>query len=107
MQVSKNFPEGCTFFDVVLQCYFSLNLTPKFILDNNITDLNLVTTANQSFVYDTDLVYDEFLSNEAAAANYRYCTGELKVNSNSARTPYLLIESSDILSTEANNRFLT
>lgn len=106
MQVSKSFPEGCTFFDVVLQCYYSLNLMPKFISDNGILDLNLVTTANQTFVYDNELIYDEFLSNEAIKNDYKYCTGELKVNSNFARSSYLLVESSDILSTEANNKFL-
>jgi hypothetical protein len=79
---------------------------PKFIEDNGILDLNLVTTANQTFVFDDELIYDEFLSNEAVSNNYKYCTGDLKVNSNFARSSYLLIESGDILSTEANNKFL-
>jgi hypothetical protein len=103
MQVSKSFPEGCTFFDVVLQCYSSLNLMPKFIIDNNIKDLNLITRAGQTFIFDNDFIDDEFISNEAATNDYKYCTGKVPPFN---RLSYILTESGEILSSETNELFL-
>lgn len=101
MLVSKSFNENCTLFDVVLQCYFSLNLLPKFVQDNNITDLNFVTFAGQTFVYETDFLADEFLSRETAEQNYVFCTGDLRpTDPPTSRTTYLRAENGSILRTE-------
>lgn len=116
MLVSRSFAENCTFFDVVLQCYFSLDLMPKLISDNSIQDLNLVTFAGQSFLYDPEFIADEFLSNDTLKNNYNFCTGELKATiPPTKRSKYLLIDhlnSPDevryetILTSEADNKFL-
>lgn len=103
MQVFKSFPEGCTFFDVVLQCYTSLNMMPKFIMDNDIKDLNLITSAGQTFVFDNKLIDDEFISNEAVKNDYKYCTGKVPPFN---RLSYILTESGEILSSEENELFL-
>jgi hypothetical protein len=106
MQAFKTFSQGCTIFDVVLQLYLSLNLLPKLILDNNITDLNAITTTGQVFVYDTDFVYNEILSEEITRKNYNFRTSELKIFNRSNLENYLLIENGDILATETNKLFL-
>lgn len=101
MQLSKSFSENCTIFDVVMQCYFSLDLLPKLIEDNKITDVNFVTFAGQSFVYDTDLVADEFLNKDTAQNGYVFCTGELKpTDPPTSRVTYLRAENGSILRTE-------
>lgn len=101
----KKFPQGCTIFDVVLQCYLSMNMLPKLIEDNSIKDVNLTTIANQEFVYDDDYIYDEFQSNDVIKNNYKLCTGDLKIFNNVVRGNYLLIENSEILKDEVNNLF--
>lgn len=105
MQLYKEFSEGCTFYDVVLNVYLSLNLMPKFIIDNNIKDINLVTTAGQGFYFDTDYIDDDFMNDKVIKNNYKFCTGKFFVNTG-IRGNYLLIESGEILETETNNLFL-
>jgi hypothetical protein len=105
MQAFKQFTQGCTLFDVVLELYLSLNLLPKFIVDNNITDLNAITTSGQVFKYDTDFIANEILSEEIARKSYQFKTGDLKIFSRGIVGEYLLIESSEILKDEANNLF--
>ncbi len=98
---------GCTILDVCLNVYCSLNLLSKLILDNNIQDLNRVTSIGDVFVYDTDFVADEFLQNDILKNNYKFVTGKLAVSSSPVIVEnYLLIESSDILKSEAGNLFL-
>lgn len=106
MLLFKQFSEGCTFFDVVLQCYLSLNLMPKFIIDNNITDLNLATTAGQIFNYDSDFISDEFLSGEVLKNDYKFCTGRPIFDNMIIRGNYLTTETPEILSTENANDFI-
>ena len=105
MQAFKQFTQGCTIFDVVLELYLSLNMLPKLIFDNNITDLNAITYTGQKFIYDTDLVFNEIMSDEIIRKNYKFSTGELKIFSRAILGDYLLIENSEILKDEANNLF--
>ena len=107
MLQSYKAPSGCTIFDLVLQCYLSLNLMPKFLIDNNIEDLNFLTVVGQVFVYDTDFVADDFMAMEILKNNYVFCTGKLLVtNIPAVRSNFLLIENGDILSTENNTLFI-
>ena len=106
MQVFKQFQEGCTIFDVVLELYLSLNLLPKLVIDNNITDLNLITTTGQNFVYDTDFVANERMSEEIMKKNYKFRTSEAKKTNSVVVENYLLIESSEILQNEVNEFFI-
>lgn len=107
MQVFKQFTQGCTLFDVVLELYLSLNMLPKLITDNNITDLNAITTSGQIFKYDTDFVSNEVMAEEILRKNYKFCTGELKIyNDVLINENYLLIESSEILQNEVGNFFI-
>ena len=78
MQAFKEFREGCTIFDVVLELYLSLNMLPKLISDNSITDLNALTVTGQKFAYDTDFIYNETMSDEITKKNYKFRTGDLK-----------------------------
>lgn len=105
MQAFKEFSQGCTIFDVVLELYLSLNMLPKLISDNNITDLNVLTYTGQTFKYDTDFVFNETMSDEILKKNYKFSTGELKVFNNQILGDYLLIENSEILKDESNNLF--
>lgn len=105
MQVFKEFQQGCTIFDVVLELYLSLNLLPKLIFDNNITDLNAITTTGQKFLYDTEFIFNEKMSNEITKKNYKFRTSDLKIFSNAVFGEFLLIENSEILQDEANNLF--
>lgn len=105
MQAFKEFRQGCTIFDVVLELYLSLNLLPKLIYDNEITDINAITTTGQKFSYDTDFIYNEKMSNEIIKKNYNFRTGDLKIYSNAVFGEFLLIENSEILQDEANNLF--
>ena len=106
MQVFKQFQEGCTIFDVVLELYLSLNLLPKLVIDNNITDLNLITTTGQNFVYDTDFVANERMSEEIMKKNYKFRTSEAKKTNSVVTENYLLIENSEILQNEVNEFFI-
>ena len=106
MQAFKTFSQGCTIFDVVLQLYLSLNLLPKLILDNNITDLNAITTTGQVFKYDTDFIFNEILSEEITRKDYNFRTSELKIFNRATLDNYLLIENTEILKDETNNLFL-
>jgi hypothetical protein len=106
MQVFKQFQEGCTIFDVVLELYLSLNLLPKLVIDNNITDLNLITTTGQNFVYDTDFITDERMSEEILKKNYKFRTSEAKKTNSVIIENYLLIENSEILQNEVNEFFI-
>jgi len=76
MQVFKEFQQGCTIFDVVLELYLSLNMLPKLIYDNSITDINAITTTGQKFAYDTDFIYNEKMSDEITKKNYKFRTGD-------------------------------
>jgi hypothetical protein len=106
MQAYKQFEQGCTIFDVVLQLYLTLNMLPKLILDNHITDLNTLTTTGQSFVYDTEFIDNEQMAQEITKKNYKFKTSDLKIRNNSIIGDYLLIESAEILQDEANNLFI-
>ena len=99
MQVYKSFSEGCTFFDVVMQCYLSLNMMPKLILDNGIKDLNLTTTAGEVFLYDTDFVSDEFLNNEVVKNDYKFCTGRPIFYDSENRFSFLITENNEYITT--------
>ena len=105
MQAFKQFSEGCTLFDVVLELYLSLNLLPKFIVDNDIKDLNAITVSGQVFKYDTDFIYNEVMSEEITRKNHRFCTGQLNIFNRAILGDYLLIENTEILKDEANNLF--
>lgn len=105
MQAFKEFQQGCTIFDVVLELYLSLNMLPKLIFDNSITDINAITTTGQKFTYDTDFIYNEKMSDEITRKNYKFRTGDLNIFNNAIIGDYLLIESSEILKDEANNFF--
>jgi len=105
MQAFKEFTQGCTIFDVVLELYLSLNMLPKLISDNNITDLNVLTFTGQIFKYDTDFIFNEIMSEEISKKNYKFSTGELKVFNNQILGDYILIENSEILKDESNQLF--
>ena len=105
MQAYKQFEQGCTIFDVVLQLYLSLNMLPKLLFDNNITDLNALTTTGQIFVYDTDFIDNETMSEEITKKDYKFKTSDLKITNNAVIGDFLLIESAEILQDEANNLF--
>jgi hypothetical protein len=106
MQAYKQFEQGCTIFDVVLQLYLSLNMLPKLLFDNNITDLNALTTTGQIFVYDTDFIDNETMSEEITKKDYKFKTSDLKITNNAVIGDFLLIESAEILQDEANNLFI-
>jgi hypothetical protein len=106
MQAFKEFQQGCTLFDVVLELYLSLNLLPKLIIDNDIKDLNAITTTGQVFKYDTELISNEIMSEEIKRKNYQFCTAELKIFNRAIVGDYLLIESQEVLKDEANNLFI-
>jgi hypothetical protein len=106
MQAFKQFPQGCTIFDVVLELYLTLNLLPKLIFDNGITNINEVTKTGQIFQYDTELIFNENMSDEIIKKKYNFRTSDFKQTNNVVFDEFLLIESSDILQDEANNLFL-
>jgi DNA-binding winged helix-turn-helix (wHTH) protein len=106
MQVFKQFQEGCSIFDVVLELYLSLNMLPKLLIDNNITDLNLVTVTGQGFFYDTEFSANERMSEEITKKNYKFKTTETKKTNTVVAENYLLIENSEILQNEVGDFFI-
>ena len=100
-------PVGSNLFDVVLNTYTSLDLIPKFMKDNNITNVNMVTKTGDVFVYDTTLIVDEIMLDKINKGRLLFMTSDAPNNVIKAdSTNYLLIESSEILSSEANINFL-
>ncbi len=97
-------PEGCSIYDMVLNTYTTLNLMTKFIVDNNIQNLDLVSTVGQGFTYDTDFIYDGFVYNEIIEDGMIYCTGTLKQDTKTENN--LLTELPDILASENDTLFL-
>lgn len=107
MQQSFKPSIGSTILDICLNVYCSLNLLPKFIMDNNIKSLNLVTGIDDVFVYDTDFVADEFLQRDILKNDYKFVTGNLYVpNASFTNENYLLIQSGAILQSDAGDLFL-
>jgi hypothetical protein len=107
MQLYFKPPIGSSILDVCLNVYLSLNLLPKLITDNSIQSLNYVSGINDVYVYDTDLIYDEFLHDSVIRNDMKFCTGDLKKNNASfVSENYLLIESGEILQSEASDDFI-
>lgn len=100
-------PIGATILDLCLNTYLSLNLLPKFVKDNNIQNLNYVTGQSEVYTFDTDFIWDEFLSKDVKNNDYKFTTGNIKIpNASFSNDNFLLIESGDILQTEAGENFL-
>jgi len=107
MQQSFKPSIGSTILDICLNVYSSLNMLPKLIIDNNIQNLNFVTGINDTFIYDTDFVVDEFLQNDIIKNDYKFVTGDLYIpNASFTNENYLLIESGAILQSDAGDLFL-
>ena len=79
---------------------------PKFIIDNNIIDLNVATTAGQIFKYDPSFISDEFLNNEILKNDYKFRTGTPIFDNTAKRGNYLMTEEPEILSSENSNDFI-
>ena len=107
MQLVYNPPIGSSILDVCLNVYLSLDLLPRLLVDNNVQSLNIVTGIGAAFTYETDLIEDEFLSNEVRQHSYKFCTGDLrKTNASFVSEDYLLIESGEILRNEVSEDFI-
>ena len=106
MQLTFRPPEGANLFDICLNTYTSLDMLPRFIKDNNITDLNMQTKVGDLFIYESDLIINEIMIDVISRNRLLFMTGD--INSATVITPsnYLLIESYDILQSEANINFL-
>jgi hypothetical protein len=48
--------DNSTIYDVCMNCYGTLNLLGKLVLDNNIDNLALYPTNGQIFLYDDNIV---------------------------------------------------
>jgi len=80
---------------------------PKFIEDNSIKDVNLITYAGQTFVYDSGFVFDEFLSTETAKEGYVFSTGYLReTDPPRFRVKYLRAENGSIIEAENKQNFI-
>ena len=100
-------PIGATIFDLCLNTYLSLNLLPKFVKDNGIENLNYVTGQGEVYIYDTDFIWDEFMSKDIKNNNYKFTTGDITIpNASLSSDDFLLIESGAILQSEAGQNFL-
>lgn len=69
-------PEGASLFDLVLNTYTSLNLLTKFILDNNIRGYDLITKVGDEFLFDTDLIVDNFMFDDIIDNQLIFVTGK-------------------------------
>jgi hypothetical protein len=106
MILTYNSPINATIFDVCLQTYGSLDNLHLLITDNNITNINTLTTANQSFIYDYDLVVDYSTVDTLRKTNIQIITGDRYLNQVFAEPPFLLTETPEILDTEDNEDFV-
>ena len=94
-------PEGASILDIVLNIYTSLDLLPKFLMDNKIIDLNSKAEFGDVFIYDTDFVENAFLYDDILKNSYQFRTNDLPfVNQNDNRRNFLLTENGLILRTE-------
>ena len=103
MLITYSPPEGATIYDLVLNIYTTLNLMTKFIQDNNIQHIDLITSVGQSFIYDSDYIFDEFIFDEIIENNYIFCTGKGIPQTDDN---YLLTEEPQILADEGNDLFV-
>ena len=106
MQLEFKPAEGSNLFDIILNTYTSLDLLPKFVSDNNITNLNMVAKTGDIFIYETDLIVDEIMLDKINKGRLLFMTSNVKNNVIIGDSNYLLIESGDILATDANINFL-
>ena len=82
-------------------------MLPKFIEDNQIKSLDRVTGVGEVYLYDPEYVCDAFLYDDVLRNNYKFVTGDYSLPvSGFTSENYLLIETSEILSTEAGDLFL-
>ena len=103
MQLFYNPKKGATIFDIVLNTYCTINLITKFALDNAIYSFDYVASGNEQFVYNSELIAKEHISNEILVNNYNFTTGNLNIPNASFNDDYLLTENEEIISTEDNN----
>ena len=100
-------PEGASILDVVLNTYTSMNLLPKFLKDNGITNMDAKAETGDVFVYDTDFVENDFLHDEILKNDYKFRTNDLPyVNANDNSRHFLLTENGLILRTETKKNIL-
>jgi hypothetical protein len=65
--------ENSTIYDVCMNCYGTLNLLGKLMLDNNIDSVDLCPTNGQIYMYDDSFVNVQ--SNQNLNANYSVSDG--------------------------------
>lgn len=106
MQTLFNSSENANIFDLVLNTYGSLDFIPKFLKDNNITDVNYISKVGDVFKYETDLVTNEFTSNTIAKNDYQFATSKIKNVEFEIIENYLLTENGIIINTENQNKIL-
>lgn len=106
MLLSYKPAQGASVIDMVLNTYVSLDMLPKFVQDNTITDLNAVASGFETYIIDTDYISDEFLSDQIRRESMQFTTGNIFVpNASFENEPYILSELGEILTTE-NNLYL-
>lgn len=106
MQLSFRAPEGSNIFDLVLNTYTSLDMLPKFIKDNNITNLNMISKVGDIFIYETDLIINKIMIDRISRDRLLFTTSDINNTTFIGNSNYLLIESYDNLLSESNIKFL-
>jgi len=81
-------------------------MLPKFIEDNNITNLNRVTGVGEVYIYDPMYIVDAFMYNDVVRNDYKFVTGDYSLpDSSFSSEEYLLIETSEIMASEVGELF--
>jgi len=94
---------GATILDIVLNTYLSLDLLPKFVEDNGITNLNIVAGGDEVYIYDTDFISNEFMSADVLRNKLKFSTGDYYIpNASFVNENYLLTGLGEIFSTGDN-----
>lgn len=107
MLVKYSPPSNCSIYDLVIQIYTNLDLLSKFIIDNNIQEYDLITDVGESYIYDTDFIFDELIYSEIISNKYLFSTGITYYSPNiTNKDVYLDTEDSDDLNSEAPDDFI-
>lgn len=74
---SYNAQEGQTLFDVCLNTYGTLDLLSKLLIDNNISNIDVVLTSGQEFTWDETLSVNSNANVVTIVNTNLFSTGEV------------------------------
>lgn len=99
-------PKNATLFDIVLNTYGTLDLLSKFMLDNNINDVNTMATGLETFTFDYSLVNNYGQYDTISIKEMQFTTGDSVLSAFFEQPNNILTEAEEVLLNEDSDDFI-